>query len=239
MSRKSQAQQAGDSSSLYVEQVGKALAGSGLFVGKATWRGPSAVLMECRQSRDAFSRWGTQYQGLVLSDAPLCVNLFGQTLSAEFIVWRAEWPEPLALFVRVQEESGTAEQKLPFLVESLFSFNSPSPMACAVVLAGDRFGQPDSGAAAYVRRQAESRTRLLAFIGMAAFLTWVNRGMILSDPPGGAPASPRLTTRDQARPRAPRNPARPMSGAVIELHTPRRACRFDATSVLYPPKGSR
>lgn len=177
----------------YREQARGALEHGGLCIARPGWSGTAGVEAAAQHELDTFRGvTGGRYAGLAFRNAPLCRSVFpGRTVDADFLLWRYDWDRPLALFVRSQEVSGSAEDKLAGLMLSL---SRHSPLPCAVLLAGDHF-TADSDAVRFVGGEAAALPAIFrhVFVGTGEFLTWVNHAGMSNPAP-----EPFLPTRADA-----------------------------------------
>ena len=97
--------------------------------------------------------------GLGIYQTPIKVDFF--------IRARQHYPDGLVIESKWQDVSGSADEKLPYLVANIREcFPSPA----VIVIDGDGFR---SGAILWLRRQIDSH--LVAVYTIAQFVTWANR----------------------------------------------------------------
>lgn len=138
--------------------------------------------LACEEIRGAAKEFlhGTAAGRFVAENVYLCNNLFGAELRTQFLIYQAGWAGPLAVFVRHQQVTGTADQKLPFLFQSI---DESLPCPALVVLDG-----PELLRNAVMRvglnwvRRSGGRVRCV-FRGAYAFRRWVADGADYLPPP--------------------------------------------------------
>ncbi len=126
------------------------------------------------------------YRGFVVEDEIIGKDYLLRPLKADFILWRYEWRQPLALAVQSQDSSGSADQKLAHKIESL---RRGSPLPFAVLLAGRVFerSNPEIAEAVSLVQVEDFARFLMLFVGMGQFDTWIiSRQMALPQPTLGS-----------------------------------------------------
>lgn len=98
-------------------------------------------------------------------------SVYGSELRVDFAVAPCpQFPNGLIVESKWQETAGSADEKLPYLVENIRT-RYPSP--CIVILDGDGFR---AGASEWMRNQVDGRS-LLGVFTFTEFLIWCNRNL--------------------------------------------------------------
>jgi len=96
-------------------------------------------------------------------------GIYGNAIRADFYISQiAQFPAGVAIESKWQDVSGSADEKLPYLVE-----NIANCYPCPAIIVLDGGGHRD-GAVAWVRARIDGRT-LLAVMTLAEFITWSRR----------------------------------------------------------------
>ena len=95
-------------------------------------------------------------------------NIYGGEIRCDFAIAPCEkFPGGLIIESKWQETPGSADEKLPYLVENI---RTRYPYPCIVILDGDGY-RP--GAAAWIRTQVDG-VNLLGVFSFTEFLKWCN-----------------------------------------------------------------
>lgn len=98
-------------------------------------------------------------------------SIYGGGLVTDFFIEpTARFPEGLAIESKWQEVSGTAEEKLPYLVENI---RTQFPCPVIVIVGG---GGARGGAVSWLRRQVDGY-KLIHVFAFEEFVTWTNRSL--------------------------------------------------------------
>lgn len=99
------------------------------------------------------------------------VGIYGTPIKVDFMLDRAPgFPTGLIIESKWQESSGSADEKYPYLVETI-RFCFPCP---AIVLADGDGARP--GAIRWLRAQADG-SKLFAVFSLKELVTWCNRNL--------------------------------------------------------------
>ncbi len=102
---------------------------------------------------------------------PIGAGIFGTELRADFYMYpTARFPKGLFIESKWQEVSGSAEEKLPYLVENIRRCY-PAPVIVVVAGGGHR-----EGAINWLRHQADGY-KLMHVFRLEEFLVWLNRSL--------------------------------------------------------------
>lgn len=102
---------------------------------------------------------------------PACVGIHGNEIKVDFYIHStAKFDQGLIIESKWQERSGTADEKLCFLVENIRT-RYPAPTMVVYGGGGARQGMID-----WLRNQVDGK-RLVAVFSIEEFMTWVNRNL--------------------------------------------------------------
>lgn len=97
-------------------------------------------------------------------------SIYGTELNVDFTIFHPEkWPKCLVIEAKWQQESGSVDEKYPYLVLNL----KKAALPCIVVLAG---GGCRTAAAQWLKSQTDDH--LIHIFSLEEFLRWANRGNI-------------------------------------------------------------
>lgn len=100
---------------------------------------------------------------------PICFGIYGTTIKADFYIPKlAGFPDGLAIESKWQDVGGSADEKLPYLVENIL-FCYPCPTI--IVIDGGGFRE---GAIVWLRTKVDG-AQLRAVYTLAEFVSWSNR----------------------------------------------------------------
>lgn len=98
-------------------------------------------------------------------------GIYGRVKYVDFLVAPTkDWPNGLILEVRSQTTSGTADEKLPYVVENI---RHCYPAPTVILLAGGGFSE---GAISWLHRQVDGRS-IIAVLTSQQIAGWVRRAM--------------------------------------------------------------
>ncbi len=119
------------------------------------------------------------YAGVFARDPLVGRTIYRRPLRTDFVLQRFDWADPVVVWCQHQDESGSADQKLPYVLDNLRSL----PYRSLLVLTGSRLAD-DEGVMGYVRERVAGMGGRIAhvFDGSDGLRTWIVRGMLLADP---------------------------------------------------------
>lgn len=106
--------------------------------------------------------------GYYARQVKLGTGIYGTGIQVDFLIYGESRSEPLIIECKWQQSTGTADEKLPYLVANI---RECYPHPTCIVIDGDGF-RP--GAINWLKRQKDKK--VVAVLGMTEFHTWANNG---------------------------------------------------------------
>jgi hypothetical protein len=114
-------------------------------------------------------------EGVFAKQVPLCVGIYKTVVYEDYLLYRPEWPDVLALSMKHQKEDGSCDKKIEHLYAEI---TECYPCRCMVVLEGDGFKRGVRGRGLeYVRWKSRGKLATI-FNTIGDFRRWVTDGSL-------------------------------------------------------------